>query len=605
MLSSAVKAQKSAAARSKSNSHIVGDGRWLYILGETGSMSDEDLTANVEFPEEPSFSEILGQMPPLPDPSNPGFLTDGSVDPTYGGGSQQGPTPTSTDAWATQIQADQSALAGLPGPSSGNGGYGLPARPTNYNDAVSFMKDPTFGDPGNQSLEDYANQAAMVGDDGASYQTSSTELQAGATPGTIARTVDGSDGLPKADTNFYGSPGDLGWVSGVSLVRVGGYDSHDPLDGAFCGGIVFYTGGFPTFSIGSFTEWFGQYPLASGGAEGSFGSGLENHDEGWWAFFADGGGTSSKHPNRFVSRPNGSSQALVSESIQNNWGPLCGRPDMQILAAPTPQDGRVRAPSSQPPISAGLRFDCFSAGWFWFWDQCPDSYKIPMRALYIHKAQTAWDTAHTAAATAYGQALANLTTDQQASDAFNRQAAAAAAAAQQAIDKQNAANQLAESAAQSQANVLNTQTQAQQQQQQSQLETQEAQLQQQAEAQQLQTQQQQQQLDFQQQQAETQAYQQWLQTGQVPGGGAGAESYGYADQGFPGGFGPGYGGGGDDGRTYQDEDDLESDSGRGGADFGDVSPDNLQPGEVMGAIRFDGATRDYTGNIIRGGSGRY
>src|SRR5207237_1054062 len=137
----------------------------------------------------------------------------------------------------------------------------------------------------------------------------------------------------------------------------------------------------------SYAELFGTSP--AGPPNHGNGSGFELHDDGWYQFKAKTG----TGEGRIDFLKNMSADQLTHFSVVNNYGPLMGRPDMQILAVPSSDEGRTRSDSSVVPKAAGLRFDCATGGMFWFWDQAPEDYKFAAKMVYVKQAQTDWDTA--------------------------------------------------------------------------------------------------------------------------------------------------------------------------------------------------------------------
>jgi hypothetical protein len=110
---------------------IVGDATWDDIVS-----ADLDLALEAQ--------EVLGLGEPVPDPLRPGLLTDGSPDPSYGGGyGPAPPAPTTGDGatGATGVPGPPDYGAGTP-PALSGGVVTMPDGTTAPAPGVDYMPDP-------------------------------------------------------------------------------------------------------------------------------------------------------------------------------------------------------------------------------------------------------------------------------------------------------------------------------------------------------------------------------------------------------------------------------------------------------------------------------
>ena len=223
---------KAAVMKAKAVTKIQGDDGEGYEFDIVGADQESDW-CEADF-----IDEALGQLTsqPLPDPTNPGFLTDGTLDPSYGGAGA-GATGTGTGAGTTS--------SGMPGPPD----YGAGAVPTL--DSVA----PVSG-------QDYMPDPNPSGDDNTVYSCpTDDDLPLGAI------VYDGSHPFstaPSAAKNGFASVGSFeGFFPGQNGPVKGGpgsaYELHD--DGWWLhftglpGGRGDYSGGENYDHIGTLQSW--------------------------------------------------------------------------------------------------------------------------------------------------------------------------------------------------------------------------------------------------------------------------------------------------------------------------------------------------------------
>lgn len=238
------------------------------IQGDDGGGYEFDIVGQIYDGFEADFvDEALGQIAdtPVPDPTNPGYLTDGSPDPNYGGagGIPGGVVDTGTGtgtSTGTGTDAGTSASS-VPGPPD----YGAGVVPTL------------------QSVAPVAGQDYMA------------------------------DPNPNGDDNTpYSCPTDADLPLGAII-----YDGSHPLTGAPTPAKNGYAG------VGNYETFF---PGQNGPVKGGTGSAYELHDDGWWLHFTGinsrndyGGGENYDHIGTLQSW-------MVGESQKNNMGPFIGNP---------------------------------------------------------------------------------------------------------------------------------------------------------------------------------------------------------------------------------------------------------------------------------------
>lgn len=223
------------------------------------------------------FTDLLG-APTDPDPTNPGYLIDGTPDPAYGGyGAAPDPYgATPTPGGTVDPTASGGAVYSVATPTTEPAPFGLGASPTVAPPPPPGARDPYPGAQG--------------------------------------------------DTNPYSSDPNVPGVPVPPDAVVYDASAHPP----------------QYMDLGSYSTFYGSVPGAPapvGGAGGvmirsaqgpnsdSGGSGYQWHDDGWWSFFKEAyAGPAGSGDTRLKHETSDTGAWMSANSLQYNWGPLIGNP---------------------------------------------------------------------------------------------------------------------------------------------------------------------------------------------------------------------------------------------------------------------------------------
>jgi len=227
-------------------------------------------------------SNVLGQMyAPVPDPSRPGYLTDGTPDPNYGG------VPGAIDPNTGLPLASGDVTSSVPGPPD----YGAGTPPALAGDHLTLSDGSSWPQAG-----DYA---ADPGDDSLWF---ASDPNAAASMGV-------------------GNPTPLPDATEGMLVYFDG--SHKPQYMDFGTYSTFYgTGPGGTRPDGGMGTPLGDQTYSHGG------SGYQWHDDGWWSFRKDDDpGPAGSGDQRLDHQDDVNSAAqLIKKAFDRNWGPFISWP---------------------------------------------------------------------------------------------------------------------------------------------------------------------------------------------------------------------------------------------------------------------------------------
>jgi hypothetical protein len=261
---------KAGAASARQKLHMGAGGKTVTIKGVDPEIADVLLGTVIE---------VLGLSPP--DPHDPGYLMDGTVDPNYGGGASSSGAPPDPNAPGYLTDGSPDPNYGAGAAAAGPPDYGMGPPPTAASVApqpnVDYVPEPYPGAQG-----DVAQYSSDPG-------TPGTPVPVGAV------FYDGSQAPPYLGLGSYS-------------FYYGSVDGDAPPEG----------GAGPV------------RPVGGGYADG--GSGYQYHDkDGWWSFRRnDSAGPAGSGDQRLQHADDQSNNAMIARannSMKYHWGPMIGDPN--------------------------------------------------------------------------------------------------------------------------------------------------------------------------------------------------------------------------------------------------------------------------------------